>query len=181
MFLSDGFDAVAMEQVAAIADISKGTLYARYPSKEALFSAVVEASVQDWSQEAARSDHLLTDDIEQRLRYHAQTIATALLRPDVQGIQRLILSVRSRFPELAASMHERGYGYIVGLIAADIAAAAQRDARCVRDPRAVAQMLVAGISGYQMQEEEEESGGPADLPVFAQRLVDVLLCGRDAW
>ena len=83
MFLVGGFDGVAMEQVAATADISKGTLYARYPSKEALFSAVIEASIRDWSEEAARSDDQLTDDIGQRLRHHARTIAASLLRPDL--------------------------------------------------------------------------------------------------
>lgn len=180
MFLAGGFDAVAMEQVAATADISKGTLYARYPSKEVLFSAVIEASIKDWSDEAARSDDQLTDDIGQRLRHHARTIAASLLRPDVQGIQRLIMSVRARFPELAAAMHEKGSAYIVGLICRDISAAATRDARPVRDPQMVAHMLVAGIMGFQIQEEADPAG-PPDLHAFAQRLVDVLLAGRAAW
>ena len=63
LFLADGFDAVAMEQVAAVAKVSKGTLYARYPAKEALFTAVIRASLREWSEEAARQDHELTDDI----------------------------------------------------------------------------------------------------------------------
>ncbi|MBU6392968.1 MAG: TetR/AcrR family transcriptional regulator [Sphingomonadales bacterium] len=180
MFLADGYDAVAMEQVAATAEISKGTLYARYPSKEALFTAVIDASVREWSEEASQQDHLLSDDIAQRLAHHARTIAASLRKPDVIGLQRLILSVRSRFPELAQAMHEKGYAYIVGVITDDIVAAAERDRQPARDPRAIAQMLVAGISGYQMEHDAEPDSAES-LAAFAQRLVEIVVAARTAW
>lgn len=180
LFLLEGYDAVAMEQVAAAADISKGTLYARYPSKEALFTAVIEGSVRDWAQEASHGDHLLTDDIGQRLHHHARTIAAALQRPDVLGLQRLILSMRGRFPALAAAMHQSGYGYIVGLISNDIERASRRDGRPVNNPRSVAEMLVAGISGFQIEQEADPEKGQ-DLAEFAQHLVEVVISGRAAW
>jgi AcrR family transcriptional regulator len=40
LFLSEGYGAVTMDLVAARAGVSKRTLYARYPNKEAVFSAV---------------------------------------------------------------------------------------------------------------------------------------------
>lgn len=180
LFLAEGYDAVAMEQVAALADVSKGTLYARYPAKEALFNAVITASVREWSAEAAQHDDELTDDIEQRLRHHARTIVASLQRPDVKALQRLILSIRGRFPETARAMHDAGYDYIVDLIAADIAAAAVRDGMPARNPRDVARMIVAGITGLQLQEDfgEWDAG---DLPQFAQRLIDVVMAGRPRW
>jgi TetR/AcrR family transcriptional regulator, mexJK operon transcriptional repressor len=180
MFLADGFDAVAMEQVAALADVSKGTLYARYASKEALFTAVIQASVRDWSDEAAQHDDELTENIEQRLRHHARTIAASLQRPDVIALQRLILSIRSRFPEFARAIHDAGYDYIVELIMADIVAASERDGIPARDPRGVARMLVAGMTGVQLQE-EWDAGDSDALDAFAQRLVDVIVAGRAAW
>lgn len=179
-FLADGFDAVAMEQIAAAAGISKGTLYARHPSKEALFIAVIDASVRDWSDEASRQDHELTDDIEQRLRHHARMIARFLQTPEVLGLQRLLLSVRSRFPELAATMHERGYRYIVDLLVRDIEDAGRREGQAPRDAEAVARMLVAGLSGFQIQEDGLAGSGES-LPLFAERLVDVIVAGRAAW
>lgn len=179
-FLVDGFDAVAMEQIAAAAGISKGTLYARHPSKEALFSAVIDASVRDWSDEASQQDHELTDDIEQRLRHHARTIAVFLQKPEVLALQRLLLSVRSRFPELAVTMHERGYRYVVDLLVRDIEEAGQREGRPPRDAEAVARMLVAGLSGFQFQE-DGLAGSDDSLSAFAERLVDVIVAGRAAW
>jgi len=179
MFLADGFDAVGMKQVAENARVSKGTLYARYASKEALFTAVIELSIEEWSAEASLGDAALTDDIEQRLRHHATIIATWLCRPDVLAIQRLVHSVRERFPALADVMNRRGYDYIVGLIERDIAEAAARDHRNLRDPAAVARLLVAGITGAQMQ--EGAATGDDDLKAFAQRVVDVILWGWSAW
>ena len=180
MFLADGFDAVGMKQVAEKARVSKGTLYARYASKEALFTAVIERSVADWSAEASLRDPLLTDNIEQRLRHHASTIATWLVRPDVLAVQRLVLSVRERFPALADVMRVRGYDYIVGLIARDIEDAAARDGRNLRDAGAVARLLVAGITGAHIQESGGFPGGEG-LETFAQRVVDVIVWGWGAW
>ena len=179
MFIADGFDAVGMKQVAERAKVSKGTLYARYASKEALFTAVIERSIEDWSRESGQNDALLTDDIEQRLRHHAATIATSLARPDVLAVQRLVLSLKDRFPGLAEVMRSKGYDYIVGLIVRDLRDASARDGRTLRDPVAVARLLVAGITGAQMQEgpgTDEET-----LRDYGQRVVDLILCGRDAW
>lgn len=180
MFLADGFDAVGMKQVAETARVSKGTLYARYPSKEALFKAVIEQSIADWSAEASLQDAALTDNIEQRLRHHATIIATWLGRPDVLALQRLLLSVQERFPELSEVMQRRGNDYIVGLIARDIEEAAARDRRNLRDAHAVARLLVAAISGAQMQRGTAHENDE-DLQGFAQRAVDLILWGTSAW
>ena len=180
MFLADGFDAVGMKQVAETARVSKGTLYARYPSKEALFKAVIERSIEDWSAEASLQDAALTDNIEQRLRHHARIIATWLGRPDVLALQRLLLSVQERFPELSDGMQRRGSDYIFGLIASDIVVAAARDRRNLRDPQAVARLLVAGITGAQLQSGLAGTNDE-DLQGFAQRTVDLILWGTSAW
>lgn len=180
MFLAEGFDAVGMKQVAETARVSKGTLYARYPSKDVLFKAVIEQSIQDWSAEASQQDAALTDNIEQRLRHHARIIATWLGRPDVLALQRLLLSVQVRFPELAEVMQRRGNDYIVGLIAADIERAAAHDNRSVRDAQAVARLLVASITGTHLQQ-VEGADQTIDLHAFAQKAVDVILLGRSAW
>ena len=180
IFLSEGFDAVGMKQVAEIARVSKGTLYARYASKEALFTAVIARSVDEWSAEASQRDPLLMDNIERRLHHHAMTIATWLCRPDVLAMQRLVLAVRDRFPALAEVMHHRGYDYIVGVIAHDIEHAAARDNRVLRDPKAVARLLVAAITGAHIQE-RGEAGGEDELQAFAKRVVEVIVSGSSAW
>ena len=178
-FLKDGFDAVAMEQVATEARVSKGTLYARHPSKEALFEAVIGDSIRNWSQRASEQDDLLTDDIEQRLRHHARTIARAMMDPEVHAIQRLVYSVAPRFPKLAAALHDNGYRFIVGIVAGDIAKAGAGDGRPARDPEGVAQLIVTALSGYELQQVANDE--MRAIEEFAQRVVDLVMAARAGW
>src|ERR1700761_435768 len=41
VFLADGFDGASMNDIAKVAGVSKGTLYVYFPSKEALFAALI--------------------------------------------------------------------------------------------------------------------------------------------
>ena len=181
MFLELGYDGVAMENIAAATGVSKGTLYARYPSKEALFTTVIHDRVKQWSLISARQDHRLTDDIAERLHHHAQMIARSLLQQEVHAFQLLTLANRERFPELARAMYEAGYLYIVRLISDDISQAAARDGIPARDPSAIARQLVAAITGWELQ---ESSAGPiveAELLAAARKTVDLLMAARESW
>jgi TetR/AcrR family transcriptional regulator, mexJK operon transcriptional repressor len=179
LFLANGFDAASMEQVALAAGVTKGTVYARHPTKEALLTAVIERAIEDWSHEASLNDHLLGNDIERTLRHHARTIARWVNKDEVIALQRLVSSVEVRFPELARVMYEHGYLYIVDLIARDIAAAAGRDGVPIQSAGSVARMLVASIQGANWQEGRFMS--ERRIEAFAQRVVDVLMAGRSAW
>jgi len=179
MFISDGYDAVTMEHVASAARISKSTLYSRYNSKEVLFTAVINDLIQQWSREASQQNYMLTDDIERRLRHHARTIARSLRRPDVIAVQQIVMGLGARFPELARVLRDRGYRYITGLIERDLWAAASREGWTLRDPGAVARMLVGALSGVFTQ--ERDLLGDKEADAFVERLVDVLMAGRDAW
>jgi AcrR family transcriptional regulator len=180
LFLEHGYDPVTMEQIAAAAQVAKGTLYVRYSSKEVLFTAMIDAAIQRWSSEAALRDDLLTDDIEQRLRHHARTIVTYMHNPEVMAMQRLLLAVSSRFPELASAMHDRGYRYIVDLLTKDMMEAQERAGKVAQNPETVAQLIVSGLAGYQLQH-FCEGQPPAAAMSFAERLVDLVIAGRSAW
>ena len=179
-FFADGFDAVAMEQVAALARVSKGTLYARHPSKEDLFKAVLGAMIADWSRAASKQDDLLSDAIEQRLRHHARTIAAAMQQPDVQAVHRLMTGLGGRFPDLANAFYQSGFLYIVNLIERDLEDWAGREGRSLRDPGSVARTLVSSIYGFQLQlqglDHPQES-----LTAFSERLVDLIMAAQAAW
>lgn len=181
MFLELGYDGVAMENIAAATGVSKGTLYARYPSKEALFTTVIQDRVKQWSFASSQQDHLLTDDIAERLHHHAHMIAKSLLQTEVHAFEILTLANRERFPELARAMYEAGYLYIVQLISKDISQAAERDGIPARDPDGTARMFVSAISGWELQ---ESGAGPipeARLMNAARKTVELFLAGRASW
>lgn len=180
-FLEEGFDAVSMEGVAAATGVSKSTLYVRYPSKQALFAAVVKASIEEWSIPAAAGDHLPGDDLGEQLRYHARIIARSMMLPDVQAFQRLLLANRVRFPELSRIMYEAGYLYIVDRLTGAIEAAAVRDGIPARDPGSVARMLVSAITGWYLQEGAHHELSAPEIEAVATRAADLLLAARAAW
>lgn len=180
-FFASGFDGMAMEAVATELGISKGTLYGRYPSKEALFHAVVEDAVSRWSAESSKSDGELTDDIEQRLRYHARAIARSQVDPEVQAFQRIVAATAERFPAAARSMHEVGALYIINLIAADIRAAAERDGVPVHDPVDIATRIVSTMAGWHLQESQIREVGLDETFDFADRTISLTMAARHLW
>src|SRR5882762_11408717 len=46
LFLASGYKATSMDEVASQANVSKTTLYKRYPSKAALFAAMISAQTE---------------------------------------------------------------------------------------------------------------------------------------
>src|SRR5579872_2170276 len=60
LFEAQGFDAVTMEQVAAAADVAKGTLYNHFPVKEALLAHWIHSEL------AAHLDILAADVARQK-------------------------------------------------------------------------------------------------------------------
>ncbi|WP_062793198.1 TetR/AcrR family transcriptional regulator [Sphingobium herbicidovorans] len=181
MFLESGYDAVAMENIATATGVSKGTLYARYPSKEALFMKVIKARVDGWAIISSHEDHLLTDDIGERLRHHARTIARSLLQTEVRAFGRLTLAHRERFPELAKALYESGYLYIVQLIKRDMEEAGTRDGMPPRDADGAARMLVSALAGWEMQESGAGPISESEMLKAADRAVDLFMAARSSW
>jgi AcrR family transcriptional regulator len=111
----DGFD----EQLGQ-APSGKPTIYARFPNKEALFTAVV---MQNVAANIARfEDHTPTGaTIEGRLESVAITILQWVLVSDAVSLMRVAIAEARRFPDLASSVHrmarERGAEAVARLLA----------------------------------------------------------------
>jgi AcrR family transcriptional regulator len=111
VFLQRGLAGASVDEIAALAHAGKPTIYARHPSKEALFAAVM---MHDVAAIIARFEsHVPTGaTVEERLA----SVATAILRwalvSDTVGLMRLAIAEAPRFPDLASRIHrmaiERG-------------------------------------------------------------------------
>jgi AcrR family transcriptional regulator len=181
LFLRDGFDLVTMEGIAAAANISKTTLYSRYPSKESLLEAIIRDRIAQWSAIASRRDHLMTDDLGNRLRYHACTIARMTRLPDVQAFVRLLSAYSDRFPNLSRAMHDAGYLYIVDFVRRDIETATRREGKPARDADSVARHFVNSIAGWILQESAGRDLKDAEVEAAALRCAELILAARDHW
>jgi TetR/AcrR family transcriptional repressor of mexJK operon len=181
IFFSEGFDALAMDAVAAELGISKGTLYSRHQSKEALLCAVIKDTISGWSDASSSTDHLLPEEIGARLREHVRRIGHKSIEPDAQILNQLWQTVRFRVPEMNAIFHDVGYARVIEVISTDIRIAAERDAIPAKDPVSVAEMIYSSLTGWLLNQERLEEVTPADVDEFAQRLTDLVMAARSAW
>ena len=107
LFVDKGFAATRLDDVAARAGVSKGTLYLYFDSKEALFKAVIEEGIVPTLAAA-----------ELQLAEHNGS-SVALLRKllfgwwqhiggtRLAGVPKLIISESRNFPELAQYYHDK--------------------------------------------------------------------------
>ncbi len=107
LFLRDGFAATSIEGIAVGAGVSKRTLYARFPAKQAIFVAVVRRLIGDWLQgfdaavEAAPS-------LEAALLAAGRRMLAVALTPSALALHRLMVAEAGRFPELAVALRDSG-------------------------------------------------------------------------
>ena len=107
LFVEKGFAATRLDDVAARAGVSKGTLYLYFESKEALFKAVVEDGIVPLFAAAEQQmDDYQGSSVD--LLYHLllswwQQIGDTRLA----GVPKLIISESGNFPEIAQYYHDR--------------------------------------------------------------------------
>lgn len=102
-FLEKGLDGASVEEIAKLARAGKPTIYARFPSKEALYVAVAMRNVT----EVVDSEIHLPDgaDVEARLAALGITMLQSALTEEHIGVIRLGISAARRFPDLADQVH----------------------------------------------------------------------------
>lgn len=107
LFLEQGFSAVSMDAVARQAGVSKATLYAHFPGKDALFAAVVAERCDAMSAEAAAlAGH--DDAPETALRRLGTTVLRFLVSPTTLALHRTVVAEGARLPELARTFYAVG-------------------------------------------------------------------------
>lgn len=107
LFLSLGYGAVSMDQVARTANVSKATLYAYFPSKDALFATIVRnKGVDNPLGEEMFPNHV--PDLRAALEAIGLRMLRFMLRDRTLAIYRVALAESARFPELGATFYDNG-------------------------------------------------------------------------
>src|SRR5262249_11180255 len=101
VFLERGLSGASIDEIAAMARAGKPTIYARFPSKEALFTAVVMRNV---SAIVGRFEgHIPAGrTIDERLTRFGITLLNWALTGDTVDLMRVGISEARRFPDLAS-------------------------------------------------------------------------------
>ena len=101
LFVEKGLAATRTDDVARLAGVSKGTLYLYYPSKDALFKAVVHHYLVQVISEGTDLLDQFEGSAAELLRLLMQTWWTRVGAEKVAGLVPLIMAESAHFPELA--------------------------------------------------------------------------------
>jgi len=138
VFLRDGYAAAHMDEVARVAGMSKRTLYQHYPSKEALFEAVMQDCLCPIGIDPAPEG---APDLAAALRDMLSSVMRRLFEPRQIAIFRLVIAEVKRSPELADAFHRAGPGRGAGSLERRLALEIERGRLRLHDARGAARML----------------------------------------
>lgn len=105
VFADAGYSGASMNDIAAKAGLTKPTLYHHFPSKEALFGAMMAAQRDRMALAFAPQPD--KDFVDQLLDF-AWSYADTVLHPDLLSLARLIIAEAHRFPETGREYQEQG-------------------------------------------------------------------------
>lgn len=124
-FAERGFAATRLDDIAARAGVSKGTVYLYFPSKEELFKAVIRESLLPSIERAesllSASDASAADQLRRLIEFMTGRMATS----PIGIIPKLVITEAGNFPDIARFYLEtvvhRGFALIGGVIERGIA------------------------------------------------------------
>jgi len=145
LFVELGFQATTMDKVARRAKISKLSIYRHFENKEALFSAAIAARCDRFAPRA------LVDGVggsaEDQLIAVGSSLLRTLLRPDVSGVEAMIMADKTNQKSLSKLHYEAGPAHVIADIAALLRQLHAKSVLNVPEPLQSARLFAALFKG----------------------------------
>ncbi|WP_336486783.1 TetR/AcrR family transcriptional regulator [Methylobacterium nigriterrae] len=139
LFLAQGYGATSIETVASEAGVSKRTFYHRFPSKAALFEAVIRREFgKNMGDLEAGLPAIGGNPFEAWLHAVGLKFVELNLLPRNVAFVRLIAAESGRFPELARLSYDLGLRKLLDILERAVVAAVDRGEIAVPDTRIAA-------------------------------------------
>lgn len=178
-FTTQGYGATSMAALARDAGISKTTLYAKFPTKAALFRAIIDRQLERAYGAVREGAEIAPRTLAGSLQNLASQTLQEALTPENRAINRLMDWEAPRFPELAEMAQARAR---LGIehIASYIRSFAVSDQIACADPEAAAEIFNFMVRG--LYHDTCVGAHPSDeAPKTIERIVANFLASRASW
>lgn len=146
-FLTNGYLGTSMDDIAALAAVSKRTVYQHFADKDRLFSEIVLATTDQIDGLVRMVADTLADttDVSSDLDELAGRLLGALMQPQLVQLRRLVIANAERFPELGRAWYERGFERVLATLAGCFQRLADRGLLKLDDPLLAAHHFVGQL------------------------------------
>jgi TetR/AcrR family transcriptional regulator, mexJK operon transcriptional repressor len=152
LFLRQGYAGTTMEDIAALAGLTKRTLYNNYPDKDALFVQIAADSIA-YAEQFARGLHeeftvgITAANLRATLHDLGERLALGIARPEVFALRRLLIGEARAFPELAREYFDRAPGSVIEALASGFEHLGERGLLRLSDARSAAVQFAYLVAG----------------------------------
>lgn len=165
-------EAATMQAIAQAAGLSRKSLYARHPNKEALFLDVIRHLLLN-------ADALVYDttgEAETRLLHYVQAAIATIARPESQALQHLLRLNHGYIGALKTEMFAASRKIFLAPLVALLAEAKAEGAFAINDVEATARATIQLIFAHGLRRDEDWAQRPApaadsDYAAFLTRLL----------
>ncbi|WP_113699924.1 TetR/AcrR family transcriptional regulator [Nonomuraea lactucae] len=145
LFLHSGYDGTSLAKIAEVADVSKATLFKQFPTKAALFDAIV---TDYWKVEDERDLTPEPGDLRAGLRAIGSRYAALLTRPGMVALFRIVIAEAPRFPELGETQFKLGKEPFFDAVRRYLEAEGKAGTVRLDDPELAATQFLGMIANY---------------------------------
>lgn len=140
-FLEHGFDGASVGDIVRAAGISKGTLYAYYPSKEKLFEALVFEDRRKQAEAICTIDES-DEDVARVLGKLGRNMLTMLIRPENVAFVRVVIGAAGKFPEIGRAFYEAGPAHSIARLSQYLRSVTAKGTLDIPDPELAARQFL---------------------------------------
>jgi len=105
LFFSKGFEETSIDDISALATVSKRTFYTRFSAKDELFGAVIDHRVNFHLANLAKLGNWDQGPLEKDLLEVGFELSSIALSEKAVGLERLLTRETGKFPELTKIYH----------------------------------------------------------------------------
>lgn len=175
-----GFDVASMNDVTRAAGVSKSTLYVYFRSKEDLFTALISEQREAYFE---RIEKIFTDPTHpaETLQTYGTALATMLTSAQVMRVNRTVISVVSRMPEMGLEFFKKGPQRAITLLSSYLASAVETGHLAIPDTRLAAhqfnELAMAGLFRCRLFDQSISEPTEAEIAETVDAAVRLFMAG----